>query len=93
MPASRRSRAAVFLVLGVLESGRGKAGTGHGGPPLRDLEVSQRWEPTCMKVGEDRSLRGRSSHSEMGAYRARLKMAPGSGIGKNDGSDICSMVS
>lgn len=30
----------VFLVLGVLESGKGEAGTAQGGPPTRDPEVS-----------------------------------------------------
>lgn len=43
-------------------------------------------------MGKNTGLRGWTSHRGMGARRARLEMAPGSGTGKNDKSDICFML-
>lgn len=37
---AREAEAEVFLAFGVLESGRGEAGTGQGDPPLRGPKVS-----------------------------------------------------
>lgn len=86
------AEAEVVLLLGVVESGRGAAGTGQGGPPPTDPEVSQEMETS--QGGDDTALRwGWPSYSGVGAYWAKLKMVPGRTTDKNNGSDNYSMVS
>lgn len=71
LPAGE-AKTEVFLVLGVLEFGKGKAGTRQGVPPPRDPEVSSEMGP--RPVGrEDRSEVGTVSAEWNGSTRGQAQ--------------------
>ena len=59
----------------------------------RTLRSPPRWDLGGWGGGESALRWGQPAQSGMGAHRAKLKRAPGSRTGKNNRSDICSVVS